>query len=514
VTQERSPSPSRRLLGRLIETTRLWIEHPPGLALLLLAVALVSRMAQFGNPVVGVDEQFYLLAGSRMLEGALPFVDIWDRKPVGLFLIYAAACLPGGDGVLGYQLLATLFAATTAFVIARTARPFAGAHGGAAAGVVYLLFLGALGGDGGQSPLFYNLPVALAGAAMLRIVARPGFGRRSAALGVAVTGLMGLAIQIKYSVVFEGAFFGLALIWKAWREGFRGMRLAAAALAWMAAGLAPTAAAWGWYAAMGHGDAFVFANFTSIFLRVSEAPWVLIKRLGWIAAILFPLAITALLARRVEPELERDRRRFVTAWLLAALAGLLVFGTWFDHYALPLLVPLTLAAAPLLGRPGAGIAVIAPGTSWRIPAAVALMLFGTVCTASIVDSNRARRGWGPQAEAIAAQLRGLPDCPFVHDGDVALYQLARACLSTRWPMPLHLKDSRETGAIGVDQVAETRRIMAARPSVVVSSPEPEVHVNRASWDLVHAELKRAYAPGFSRRIGNRDYIVYRRRPGM
>ena len=73
----------------------------------------------FGNPVIHVDEQYYLLVGDRMLHGALPYVDIWDRKPLGLFLIFAAIRLLAGDGIMQYQIVATLFAAATALLIAR-----------------------------------------------------------------------------------------------------------------------------------------------------------------------------------------------------------------------------------------------------------------------------------------------------------------------------------------------------------------------------------------------------------
>lgn len=59
-------------------------------ALLLLIAAFVTRGALFGNPLVHSDEGFYPLVGDRMMHGAWPFVDIFDRKPVGLFLIFAA----------------------------------------------------------------------------------------------------------------------------------------------------------------------------------------------------------------------------------------------------------------------------------------------------------------------------------------------------------------------------------------------------------------------------------------
>ncbi|BCI72928.1 hypothetical protein SPKIRA_37580 (plasmid) [Sphingomonas paucimobilis] len=66
--------------------------------LLLTLVALVARARTFGNPVIGFDEQFYLLVGDRVLHGALPYVDIFDRKPIGLFLLYAGARSLGATG--------------------------------------------------------------------------------------------------------------------------------------------------------------------------------------------------------------------------------------------------------------------------------------------------------------------------------------------------------------------------------------------------------------------------------
>jgi len=69
----------------------------------LIAIAL--RWSYFGHPAADYDEQIYQLIGEKMLQGALPYVDIWDRKPVGLFLLYAGMRALGGDGVLAYQLV-------------------------------------------------------------------------------------------------------------------------------------------------------------------------------------------------------------------------------------------------------------------------------------------------------------------------------------------------------------------------------------------------------------------------
>ena len=95
------------------------------IAALLIATALLIRLPHFGDPAYMIDEQFYLLVGDRMLHGALPYVDIWDRKPIGLFLIYAAIRMLGGEG-FWHIIVASFFAAATAFVIYRIGRPIAG----------------------------------------------------------------------------------------------------------------------------------------------------------------------------------------------------------------------------------------------------------------------------------------------------------------------------------------------------------------------------------------------------
>jgi hypothetical protein len=133
-----------------------------------LAVGLLIRGATLGFPVIHIDEQFYLLVGDRMLHGAVPFVDIWDRKPIGLFLLYAAIRLLGGDGIVQYQLVALACVAGTSLVIWRTARKsprrwgFLGRRCLSAVLSAFFCF-------GGQAPVYYNLPMALAGLGMMRV---------------------------------------------------------------------------------------------------------------------------------------------------------------------------------------------------------------------------------------------------------------------------------------------------------------------------------------------------------
>ena len=467
---------------------------PTASAALLAITAVLLRMPDWGNPVIHVDEQWYLLVGDRLLDGAVPYLDLWDRKPVGLFLLFAAMRSLGGDGILAYQLIATACAAATAVVVASGARRLGATGVGAmAAGVAYLLGLQLLGGRGGQAPVFYNLPVAAAALLCLRLPALAA-ARRSRAIvasGALACLLAGLAIQVKQTVAVEGAFVGVAhlLFLRRAGAGWPGMVTAGAMLACL--GLAPTLAAAGWYWSRGAFGEWWFANFASILLRPPYPADQLAMRLLGIGAQLLPLGVAAaLLARR------RDATAWVAlAWAGAALVAFAMVGTWFDHYALPLLAPLAVAAAPALGR--------------RPRLLVATL--GLMVTIAAVGRIAARDD-GPGARRVAATVaqHARGGCPYVFIGDTITYLLARACVPTPYTFPNLLAYSTEQGATGVDEAAEVRRVLAAQPPVIVTSDRKLAIWNRESLAALKVAL-REYRLVLKERRGAWQTLVYVRR---
>lgn len=475
------------------------LHRPARAALLLALVAIAARIAMWGNPATGFDEQYYLLVGDRMFHGALVYVDIWDRKPIGLFLIFAAIRLLGGDGVLQYQLVATLFAWATAVVIHRIAARGTGPAGALAAATAYLSWLNFTEGEGGQAAVFYNLAMVLAAALVLRQVA--GVARYSLRDGAAAMLLVGVALQIKYSVVFEGVLFGLVLLWAAWRRDMRPLPLAAYATALVVTALLPTLIAVAAYARAGALDAFAFANFLSIFGKAGGD--LSGKAAGWLLAlaILAPLWIAALLAPRganADPE-----RRFAWGWLAAAAVGLIPFVNGPNPNALPpALPPLTLLAAPSLNRrPGRTLALI-----------VAIFVVGQV----VLQLNTRVKGTRAQAYAFAAAATPRHGCLYVYDGYPALYHLTHSCLPTRYAFPglLNTRSEDNAAALGVDPVAEVRRILATRPEKITDVQPAFSGGNPRTRALVEAALARDYRATFVMETGGGRRIVYTRRDAL
>jgi hypothetical protein len=115
------------------------------------------------------------------------------------------------------------------------------------------------GGAGGQSPVFYNLWMALAALLLLRARRAGGGAAERRALGAMA--LAGFALTFKQSAAPEAALFGLPRCGGCAALPLPG--LAARALALMAAGLAPFALFGGFYALIGHFGAFWQAMVTA-----------------------------------------------------------------------------------------------------------------------------------------------------------------------------------------------------------------------------------------------------------
>lgn len=472
--------------------------------LLFLLVALVTRAPLFGNPVIHIDEQFYLLVGDRMLHGALPYVDMWDRKPFGLFALYAAIRMLGGEGIYQYQIIAMLAAASTALLLYRIARTIAPPLGAAIAGIAYLLYLLTFNGAGGQSSVFYNLPVAIAALWTLRAMT-VNDGRGLPYRGAAIMLLLGLAIQIKYTVVFEGMFFGLALMWRHWRDRRNVQSLAASAVLWMTCALLPTIVALCYYVTLGQQEAFLQANFLSIFGR-EDSLAACLKRLLVAAGLLTPFLLAIRGGKFLVPgdEIEWVARRFLCCWAVAAVAGYLLFGSFYDHYAIPLLLPLSIVAAPALGVAGRSAA------NYR----VIILLAGLVSGALSVNGNFHGEGSREQMARLAALVRPhlRSGCLYVYEGPPILYKMTNACFVTPYVFPSHLNNKKEQRALGVRAEDAMHQILARRPEVIVMAekarPKKTNFVTRA---LLLKDLRANYDLIDRVPLGGKTLLVWKAR---
>ncbi|PKB25770.1 dolichyl-phosphate-mannose-protein mannosyltransferase [Novosphingobium kunmingense] len=426
---------------------------------MLLLVGLALRIATFGDPNLHVDEAWYFLVGHEMHHGAIPYVTIWDRKPVGLFLLYY---LFAGisTSVLAYQIPALLFASATAWVIARIAARLTGAQGAVLAGASYLLMLGPLEGFGGQTPVFYNLLIAGAAWLVLQSLDALDAGRPGWRM-VAAMALAGTALTFKQTTMFEAAFLGLFAAWRLWRSPAPRRLTCLWVALWIAVGAAPTLACAAWYSGAGYWSEYWQAMYYSNVRKSSTQPLELVLNISRFVLATYPLWGLYLLSLLASEEKNKKTiaTRFCTLWIASSMCGIAIIPNFYVHYAIPIVSPFLLYISLIFDRRDIGF------FCFTFVLLFTMVLFNP---ANRLDRKSSIESTHAMVRDIAANRTrgGL----FVFDGPSYVYAIAEERPPGRLVFPYHFSQGDERNVSHIDTAAETRRILRNKPEFVMLAP--------------------------------------------
>ena len=452
--------------------------------------------------MLGFDEQFYLLVGDRMLHGALPYVDIFDRKPIGLFLIYAGVRLLGGEGFVQYKLARgpVCVAATGLRHLLDRAPSCRLVRCGLSRR--FCTSCGSISSRGKAARHRFSTTRFMVAAGALLVLRRCRDAERLLASGFSrACCLVGLALQVKYSAVVEGVYFGCAFLLLARRHGVSWGRTALFGAIMVALALLPTALAALYYTAIGEWQAFVFANFVSVFGQTKGSFAREIVGLATFVGLFLPLLIVALIGPRTPAAATgTPERLFLLGWLATAIFSVLVY--WrFDapHYAVPILLPACVLLATALAA--------------RRRVAIGLALVAFVAGQIVLAISVSAKGGEREARAVAALATPMRGCIFVYNGYPALYMLTHSCLPSRWVFPGHLNTADENNpqALGGDPQAITRAILAANPPAIVDTYPVYIFGNPAAHALVMQAVRQHYELAGCVATRGRVRLVYRLR---
>lgn len=475
--------------------------------LFIFLVAFIFRSQHFGNPDVDLDEQFYLLVADRMLHGSLVYVDIWDRKPIGLFLIFAAARLLGGDGVIQYQIVATLFVCATCYFMWRIAQRYVNQWQAIFPALLYIFWLELYFGGAGQVGVFYNLCTIVAIWLALRAKDQDDI-KLTSRIGFLAMVMFGIGIQIKYTIIPEGMYVGSYLIFCLYQQGTSYVRLAAIAFLFCLGALLPTMIVCVYYLLNGHFSEFYFANFVSIFLRGALVGSFVSRSLEAIFITAVPLIASAIvglfLSRLRIFGSGRSDFRFLVGWLTAAAVGFSMIGNFYIHYFVSLLLPLCMLTAPLFC------------STFVICTLFTTLALYPINLAGVPKFEQTREkilAIQQMTDIIRYHLKGR--CLFVFDGPAILYMTNNACIPTRFAYPDHLSNDVEKTGIGTDTQAEMRNILASKPGVIVYAQRPVIpKMNANSVAQIRYALKRDYIKVATVQSPLRAFDLYELRVGI
>lgn len=314
--------------------------------MILVALVLLLALPVLTYPL-GRDQGEFATLGQGLLDGRWPYSDLWNPKPPAVFVVYALFTGIFGPTAWAVRLidfaLFPLLALALYWIGARLHRPATGLLAVAGMGAFYFTesFWTLTQNDG-----IVLLPMTLAAAFALKTLDAD----RSAWWALLSGGMTGLVLWFKYPF----ALFALALIaaqvTNRWRDWPALRRDAVAFLA----GITGIVGAGVLLLVMGGAfdamlesirvtSAYTRSGFATLF---DTAPWrqALIDRWArW--GLLLPLTLLAMVTlwRRDLPR--NPALRVTVAWLLAAIAILLVQAKGYDYHWLPMLPPLLLVSA-------------------------------------------------------------------------------------------------------------------------------------------------------------------------
>ncbi len=450
-----------------------------------MLAALLLRSPTWMASVIDADESLFILAGREVLAGNLPYTTMFDIKPPGLWLIYAAILGLGGVDSLPVRIAAGVCAGLTAILISAILRSAGAARAGAAGGgILYIAFSTGLGGTALHTEILLA-PLATAG---VLCCARSLHSTRAAALAraIAITGLLfGLGALIKQTAALPAAAIIVVTCGLRWLRGEVPPHILLAVL-FLGAGavLLPTAAAAGVFWLADAFAAYWHANFgfMPLYAADSRPLGLLVRQMLRIVEYLWPLmALGALrLLTFRPPSVRRDATAVLLwAWLLAETGAALAARQYYGHHFLVLLPPLCVIGAQWLDMAVREAVIASRRAAAALGCAVFVAGIPAVTYLYLQPWSRAYRPDALRLAAEAAAARLAPgDHVYVANAEPALYYLMRSPLPTMVVFPAHLIGN-QSYLSPLDPERELARILATRPRMVV--------IDQTTWSGVRPE---------------------------
>jgi 4-amino-4-deoxy-L-arabinose transferase-like glycosyltransferase len=170
---------------------------------------------KFWNQPFQMDEGVYAYIGWGMLDGLVPYKEVFDHKPPGIYLLYSLVFLLTEPSALNVKVFASIYTLGTALAVFLLTRKVAGTKAGCLSALLFGIFSCGpkIEGGGVNAEIFMILPYTLAAYFLLQ--AAETDKRKSYFLAGLFTGL---ACTIKQVAVVNVLWIAAFLLFRIWRR--------------------------------------------------------------------------------------------------------------------------------------------------------------------------------------------------------------------------------------------------------------------------------------------------------
>jgi len=426
------------------------------------------------STTVNWDESLYVLMGREILLGGLPYVTIFEHKPLGVPIFASLALAVSGGSVIGLRVLALIAVTVTSLILRGIViNSGLGRLPGLLAGLFFAAASTRLGGMTLNVELLV-IPFNSAAFALALRYADATSGTLQRRVVAGIGSLFGVAIWLKYLPGLPACVIFLVLVGRWWwlkLLSTGGIPLLALIYS-VTCGL-PTIVSAAFYWLIGEWDVFWFSNFgfMPVYVNVGRPlPEIIFSLVDFVlqAGPLLFLALGAISLHRRAPI-------FITAtaiWLVVETFVVAAPGRFYDHYFQGMLPPLS-----LLSGVGMPVLISRYFVTIQLKRYCKLPTLATSCAAMVLASlllvaGRSGISVSNPSEAIAKIVRADSEpsaTVWAINSDPIIYFLIGQKLPSRYVMPPHLVGAHSV-LLGSDPLEEVERILSTRPRYLIFDP--------------------------------------------
>jgi 4-amino-4-deoxy-L-arabinose transferase-like glycosyltransferase len=322
---------------------------------LLIAISIIAALPVLTYPM-GRDQGMYANIARTILNGGLPYIDMWDIKPPAIYYIYAAGISIFGPSAAAIRAIDLVFLPFSLLAIYLLGKRIGGTVGtGFLSGVLFTVFyFTETFASLTQNDSLVTLPMAVAALCVIYAGDAPRASRSSLLWSLAAGALCALTIWFKHYY----ALFVLAMVIEHLLRRMRDTRgtepllrrfPVSEALAFALGGLPIGALPLLYFLSNGvFAEILVVAQGTARYNAQSAVslPVFIDQMANYVRFRWWHWGVLVILAALwvVAPGLKRKDWRMVWLWLLAALGFMLIQAKGFDTHWIPMLPPVALLA--------------------------------------------------------------------------------------------------------------------------------------------------------------------------
>ncbi|PSB65609.1 hypothetical protein C7B79_04705 [Chroococcidiopsis cubana CCALA 043] len=461
------------------------------------------------------DEGLYFLIARDFLAGKLPYTEIWDNKPIGIYLIYCLGIILFGNSVFSTAIMACLAVALTCFLLYKFGTLLGNGQRqlGLIAGLLYATF--STGNDelAANTEIFFAVFTTFSFYQLFQINTEGSVRRnflRLFTIGLA----MGIALSIKQVVIFE--FIAIVILTAiALRflppktKKYRFKHLWRSYVFLLSGFILPTILIAVYFWINGHFNDYVSANFTANLLRVTGERVTLASLASGLTIqikrnlfLLLGLFATPLYMRTIGRNNLGENKKlvYILVWIFAAILGVSSPKSFYANYFIQVLPSLALLNAYLINNI---VLKINKFTNFKnillltfiLVTPIFNNLYPQIQLSGKYIYFRGIKGiedWGNTPSAIARYLNqrvSSTDYIYVFNYHAVIYCLVPAQVPTRYAFPLFIT-TKLAKITGQDPARELDTIMAKKPLyAIVSSDRTE---NKNILDRMKNYLRQNY----------------------